>query len=116
MAVKFTEAAVKKLLDTRKGQGGGVAVDSPVRLSIKGGGCAGFTYVIDFDEAGKKELDNEFSFEADGESLTVLVDPKSYLMINGTEVDFINTLMEQRFSFTNPNAQGSCGCGTSFAV
>ena len=114
MAITFTESATRKLLQTRKSTSG-VDTAAAVRLSIKGGGCAGFTYVVDFD-TNKRNLDNEFTFEADGETLTVWVDPKSYLMINGTEVDFINTLMEQRFSFHNPNASGQCGCGTSFAV
>ena len=114
MAVTLTETATRKLLETKR-ETPGLAPDAAVRLKIKGGGCAGFTYVVDFDSE-KKPADNEFTFELDGETLTVLVDPKSYLMINGIEVDFINSLMEQRFTFNNPNATGQCGCGTSFAV
>ncbi|MGE0434797.1 MAG: HesB/IscA family protein [Planctomycetota bacterium] len=113
MAIELTESAVDKLLGTIAAQS--LPDGTCARLSIKGGGCAGYTYTLDFD-GEQKPLDNVFRFERDGSQLTVLVDPKSYLLINGTRIDYINTLMEQRFTFDNPLATGQCGCGTSFAV
>ncbi len=113
MAITVTPSAAKKLAATINDTG--LSETTYVRLSIKGGGCAGFSYSIDFDEK-KTDLDNTFDFDVDGRKFTLLVDPKSYLMINGTVVDYINTLMEQRFTFDNPLAKGQCGCGTSFAV
>ena len=113
MAIELTDSAVDKLLTTIADQN--LADGTCARLSIKGGGCAGYTYTLDFD-GEQKPLDNVFTFERDGRNLSLLVDPKSYLLINGTRIDYINSLMEQRFTFDNPQATGQCGCGTSFAV
>ena len=80
-----------------------------VRIGIKGGGCAGFTYVFDFDE---KISDFDRVFESDG--LKVVSDRKSLLYIDGTEIDFKTSLNERGFKFNNPKADAACGCGTSF--
>lgn len=81
-----------------------------VRVGIKGGGCAGFSYVFDFET--KQPLEFDQVFESQG--LKVIVDRKSLLYIDGTEVDFNNGLNDRGFKFFNPKADSSCGCGTSF--
>ncbi|MGE4619516.1 MAG: iron-sulfur cluster assembly accessory protein [Planctomycetota bacterium] len=82
-----------------------------LRLYVQGGGCAGMSYGMDIvAEAGEKDR----VFEVGG--ARVIVDPKSWLFLNGTTVDFKESLMGRGFVFENPNASGSCGCGTSFSM
>ncbi len=82
-----------------------------LRVGVKGGGCSGFSYVLDLTE-NQKESDE--SFEQHG--IRVVVDPKSLLYLNGTTIDFKDEIMGRGFVFSNPNANSSCGCGSSFAV
>ncbi len=81
-----------------------------LRLLVKGGGCSGLSYDMDFD--AKKENDNEF--EVNG--VKVFCDPKSYLYLKGITLDFMDGLNNRGFRFINPNASGTCGCGESFSV
>lgn len=83
-----------------------------LRLSVKGGGCSGFSYVLALDEATPKQFDTVL--EQDG--FKVLVDAKSHLYLDGTTIDFKNGLTGGGFEFQNPQAKKSCGCGTSFSV
>lgn len=80
-----------------------------IRIGIKGGGCAGFNYTFDFDDNA-----GEFDQVFESQGIRIIVDKKSLLYIDGTEVDFKTSLMERGFRFENPNADASCGCGTSF--
>jgi iron-sulfur cluster assembly protein len=82
-----------------------------VRVGVKGGGCSGLTYVLDY-EGEKKEGDRVF--EKDGVSL--VCDPKSFMFLQGTVLDFSGGLNGKGFVFLNPNAKGTCGCGESFKV
>jgi iron-sulfur cluster assembly protein len=82
-----------------------------LRVGVKGGGCSGFSYVLDLTET-QKETDE--LFEQHG--VRIICDPKSLLYLNGTTVDFKDEIMGRGFVFTNPNATTSCGCGSSFAV
>lgn len=84
--------------------------DCGLRLFVKGGGCSGLSYGLNFDK--KKEGDNEFKFDG----LDVFVDPKSYLYLKGLTVDYVDTLQHKGFKFINPNADKTCGCGESFSV
>ena len=82
-----------------------------LRLGVKGGGCSGFSYTMDI--ASVPAADDE-AFESNGVKL--VCDPKSYLYLNGTELDFQQKLIGGGFIFNNPNATKSCGCGASFKV
>jgi iron-sulfur cluster assembly protein len=105
--ITLTENAAKEIRKIKAEEG--LAEDLPIRIGIKGGGCSGFTYTFDFD-ASKGRFDLEF----ESQGMHILVDKKSHLYIDGTEIDWSNSLMDRGLKFTNPNAKGSCGCGTSF--
>ena len=84
--------------------------ESGVRAAVQGGGCSGFTYKLLFDN------------QKDGDRLIVdkdveiYLDPKSFLYLMGTEIDFIDDLNQSGFKFINPNAKRTCGCGESFSI
>jgi len=80
-----------------------------LRVGVKGGGCSGLTYMMGFDAAVRE---HDHTFEQDG--VKVIVDVKSHLYLDGTTIDYQGGLGGSGFSFTNPNAKHSCGCGTSF--
>ena len=82
-----------------------------VRMGVKGGGCSGFTYTLDFDNRQGK-----FDLFYESEGLSILVDKKSNLYIGQTEIDWSYNLMDRGLKFNNPFAKGSCGCKTSFMI
>ncbi len=82
-----------------------------LRVGVKGGGCSGFSYLLDLTETVK---DTDEQFEVHG--IKVVVDPKSLLYLSGTEIDFKDEIMGRGFVFKNPNATSSCGCGSSFSA
>ena len=110
MAVTMTEAAVKRVrILCRKRQ----TPDAVLRGGVRGGGCSGLSYFMDFVET-PEEKDKLFEF---GEpAITLAVDRKSYLFLNGTEIDFEQTMMKSGFQFNNPIAGRSCSCGESFTL
>lgn len=81
-----------------------------IRLSLLAGGCSGLSYHMEFD----KIKENDFMSKTDG--IKVLIDPKSALYLNGITLDYQGGLNGKGFTFENPNAKQSCGCGTSFSV
>ena len=83
-----------------------------LRVGVKGGGCSGFTYMMGIEEAAPKQFDTVF--EQDG--IKILIDAKSHLYLDGTTIDFKNSLMGGGFEFSNPLAKKTCGCGTSFSA
>ena len=107
MAITMTDAAaarVKSFLDNR-GKGIGL------RVGNKTTGCSGLAYVLEFvDELAE----GDETFEHDG--VTVIVDAKSLVYIDGTELDFVKEGLNEGFKFVNPNQSGECGCGESFTV
>jgi len=83
-----------------------------LRVGVKGGGCSGLSYHLDFDDH-KNDIDE--TIETAG-GLKILIDKKSVLYLFGTELDFTDGLNGKGFHFNNPNASRTCGCGESFAV
>ena len=122
MPVKVTETAAKEIESIIKQQS--LEADAiHLRVGVKGGGCSGFSYLLDLTEHTKEsdELwDFDFTLGEQDESrdfhLKVVCDPKSYLYLNGTEIDFKDEVMGRGFVFNNPNATNTCGCGSSFSA
>ena len=110
MGIEVTETAVreiKTIVEQQELEGDKVYL----RLGVKGGGCSGFSYVLDLTE---QQNEGDEMFEQHG--IKVVCDPKSYLYLNGTTVDFKDEVMGRGFVFSNPNATSSCGCGSSFSA
>jgi iron-sulfur cluster assembly protein len=109
MAVALSDAAVKQVKSLKQTQNLPETVF--LRMGVKGGGCSGLTYALEFDsELGPHDKE----FEIDG--VKVVVDRKSYLYLNGTTLDYITQGLTGGFTFINPQAKSSCGCGTSFSA
>ncbi len=108
MAIEISDLAAKRIraLAAEKG-----TPDGGLRLGVKGGGCSGLSYFIDW-AAGPARLDQ--IIEKDG--ARVFVDPKSAVFLQGTVIDWQQTLMHSGFVFRNPNVKSACGCGESFTV
>jgi len=81
-----------------------------LRLGVQGGGCSGLSYNIRFDTQ-PRERDRVYEYDG----VRVFVDPKSFIYLNGMTLDYNDSLMQSGFVFTNPNAQKTCGCGSSFS-
>jgi iron-sulfur cluster assembly protein len=109
MSITITNNAAVKIRDAFKAND--MPENSCLRVGIKGGGCSGFSYTLDV--AAEPAPEDEV-FEAEG--LRLICDPKSYLYLNGTEVDYSDDLLKGGFVFNNPNAKASCGCGASFSA
>jgi len=82
-----------------------------LQAGVKGGGCSGFSYYLDFVYE-KKDKDKEIK----SEGISIYIDAKSYLYLMGTEIDYIDGLSGAGFKFNNPNAKRTCGCGESFSI
>ena len=114
MAITLTEKAATevKVLIQQHVDEQQVTPDVGLRLAVEGGGCSGFMYKMAFDE---KILESDRIQEIEG--IKIVCDSKSYLYLDGTELDFRDDeLLGRGFVFNNPNASGTCGCGSSFAV
>ena len=85
--------------------------DLKLRVFVNGGGCSGFQYGFTFDE-----IKNDDDFEIQKNGLTFLVDPMSYQYLVGAEIDYTESLQGSQFVIRNPNAETTCGCGSSFSV
>ena len=108
MAVKLTERAAQEVRRFQKEHN---FEDSMVlRIGVAGGGCSGFNYTLNFDDSFDVKADSKY----DCHGVAVVVDKKSALYLDGTTVDWHESLEKQGFTFENPNAVKSCGCGSSF--
>lgn len=88
-----------------------------LRVGIRGGGCSGFSYVIEFHDGEPQARDVVYDLVSTaGEPVRVITDKKSLLYLNGAVLEWEKTLLRQGFKFVNPNEKASCGCGTSFQV
>ncbi|MBI4605507.1 MAG: iron-sulfur cluster assembly accessory protein [Planctomycetes bacterium] len=113
MAIKLSARAAQELktLMGKEVAESNMRPEAVLRLMVVGGGCSGFQYRMGFDEKVTPEDRVE-----EIEGVRVAVDAKSYLYLDGTEVDYQDGLMGRGFVFQNPNASGTCGCGSSFQV
>jgi iron-sulfur cluster assembly protein len=108
MALAMTEKAAKQVKQLIEAQH---LENVFLRMGVKGGGCSGLSYSLEFDnELGPH--DKKFDIEG----VQVVCDTKSYLYLNGTTLDYVMQGLTGGFTFVNPNAKSSCGCGTSFSA
>ena len=110
MSVQLTETAaqeIKRVIDEQK-----MPDSVALRVSVAGGGCSGFEYKLGFDE----NVDEQSDTVREMHGVRVLVDKKSLLHLDGTEIDYHTGIDKRGFVFNNPNATKSCGCGSSFQV
>ena len=107
MAITLTEPAAERVRHFLDNRGSGIGV----RVGVTTTGCSGLAYLIEFvDEVNSDDQ----IFEQDG--ILVIIDQKSLVYLDGTEVDFVREGLNEGFQFNNPNQKGACGCGESFTV
>jgi iron-sulfur cluster assembly protein len=109
MAIQVTETAAKRIKMLMAKQG---LVDGGLRVGVKGGGCSGLSYTFAWEtqaRVGDEVIEGP-------EETRLFVDKKSLLYLDNTVLDYDTSLMSKGFVFQNPNAKGTCGCGTSFTV
>jgi iron-sulfur cluster assembly protein len=108
LPVQLTEGAIKQLRTIISEQN--IPADYNLRIGVKGGGCSGFSYILGFDDT--KEGDQVFF----AEGIRVVMQRAHAIYLLGMEIDFVEGLNNRGFTFTNPNAKETCGCGTSFSA
>jgi iron-sulfur cluster assembly protein len=104
--ITLTDKAAEKVKEIL---GNEQKTDHALRIGVKGGGCSGFSYTLNID---KIFAESDKVFEDKG--IKIVVDAKSFIYLSGTQVDFVENLSGSGFTFANPNAQRTCGCGSSF--
>ena len=107
--INVTAKAVQKIKEALAKQG--ISGGGGLRLGVQGGGCSGLSYLFRV-EAGQRPTDNVYEFDG----VRVFVDPKSLVYLDGTTLDYKESLIHSGFVFDNPNAKKTCGCGTSFTA
>lgn len=107
--ILMSEMALTQVKMLRDQQGS----DLCLRVGVRGGGCSGMSYTMDFEQLANVRSDDEV-YDYDG--FQVVCDPKSLLYVYGMMLDYSNALIGGGFQFTNPNAAQSCGCGKSFST
>lgn len=107
--VTLTPKAAEMVKITRDQEG--IDPSHGLRVAVRGGGCSGFEYALDFE---KEPRENDWVYEQSG--LTIYVDAVSARYLQGTAIDYVLGMAGAGFKFINPNAAGTCGCGSSFAV
>jgi iron-sulfur cluster insertion protein len=106
--LNITSIAAAKVNEIRQAEG--IKPSERLRLRVVGGGCAGFSYDLYFDEMA--EVDRVFAVNG----VDVVVDEMSLMYLVGTEIDYVEGLQGAGFKFNNPNVKSTCGCGSSFSV
>ncbi|WP_226648542.1 iron-sulfur cluster assembly protein IscA [Microbulbifer variabilis] len=107
MAITMTEAAQAHIKSQLAKRGKGIGI----RVGVKTAGCSGLAYVLEFVDSAEAE---DVVFEQD--DVKLIVDPKSLVYLDGTQLDFVKEGLNEGFTFTNPNVKNECGCGESFHV
>ena len=108
LPIQLTDGAIKQLQRIREQQN--IPADHSLRVGVKGGGCSGFSYILGFDQA--KENDETFDIKG----LPVLMQKSHAIYLLGIQIDWHEGLNNRGFTFNNPNATDTCGCGTSFSA
>jgi iron-sulfur cluster assembly protein len=108
MAIQVTDRAVAEI---KKAASARAVTPKGLRVGIRGGGCTGFSYLFEWSDADPRPEDKVLSYE-DGR-VRVFVDPKSFLYLDGSTLEYATSMMGRGFKFVNPNVKGSCGCGES---
>jgi iron-sulfur cluster assembly accessory protein len=108
MGIKLSEKAAQEVKRILQEQSYGP--ETVLRVGVTGGGCSGFSYALGFDSS----FDEQTDAKTEQHGVAVVVDKKSDLYLDGTTVDFYEGLEKRGFTFENPNAVKSCGCGSSF--
>jgi iron-sulfur cluster assembly protein len=103
--ITLSESAAKKLAELLENK-----EETGVRAAVRGGGCSGFTYKLEFDN---QNTDDRVITD---QGVEIYVDTKSFLYLMGTRIDFVDELNQTGFKFVNPNAKRTCGCGESFSI
>lgn len=107
MAITLSDSAVERVKHFLKNRGSGIGV----RVGVTTTGCSGLAYLIEFVD---QMNDDDELFTQDG--VSIVIDKKSLVYLDGTEVDFVREGLNEGFQFNNPNQKGECGCGESFTV
>ena len=107
MAITLTETAANRVRTFLENRGKGIGL----RLGVKTSGCSGLAYVLEFVDALN---DDDEVYDIDG--VKIIIDAKSFIYLQGIELDFVKEGLNEGFQFNNPNAKGECGCGESFTV
>ena len=114
LGVHITQAAVDAVAAQIKKRN---VPGTSLRIGVRGGGCSGFSYVIEFHDGAPHARDRVYDRVAtDGSPVRLVVDPKSLIYLNDATFEYESTLMRKGFLWKNPQEKNSCGCGTSFAV
>jgi len=108
MAIAVTDRAVAEIKKAAAQRG---TPPKGLRVGIRGGGCTGFSYLFEWSDTEPRSEDRVLSFE-DG-AVRVFVDPKSFIYLDGSTLEYATSMMGRGFKFTNPNVKGTCGCGES---
>lgn len=111
MPITLTETAAKQIKDIIQQQNL-PAGQTKLRVGVKGGGCSGFSYLLDLTEEDGGESDEQI----DSHGVQILIDNRSLIYLDGTEIDFKEDVIQSGFVFKNPNATSTCGCGSSFSA
>jgi iron-sulfur cluster assembly protein len=106
--VGLTKGALKEIKKIQTEQN--IPEDYGLRIGVKGGGCSGFSYILGFDQ--KKEVDKEYAFD----DVKIIMESSHGMYLAGMEIDYVEGLSNRGFTFNNPNATETCGCGTSFSA
>jgi len=109
LPVTLTPKAAEMVKITREQEG--IDASHGLRIAVRGGGCSGFEYALDFE---KEARENDWVYDQSG--LTIYIDAVSARYLQGTNIDYVLGMAGAGFKFNNPKATGTCGCGSSFAV
>lgn len=107
--VKVSEGAVRYAKERLLQRG---TPDAAIRLGVRGGGCSGFSYVVEFSDDPPRDRDTVASYDG----VTFYIDKKSLVFLNGSTLDYTKSVMFRGFQFLNPQEATKCGCGHSFTV